>query len=684
MRASEKGLASDLVRRYLGAVQRRLGLAPLAQWIARIRAPLSAKLLGAFLVFIGVLLATGVVSLLTIARIENQVAELRRLDEAVGLARGLDYSIVAQEHLSSMFVLTAEEPYYDKLRAERDRFRTTVAGLATHGIPGEVDRSIGDTFARYVEASEEVVRAKGTGLHDHARHVHVEREHVIAHEIEALTRELVARFQNHRQDAVTRILGEQRRVTWTVAGFFLFAIVLAVALGTLLARSIVDPIQRVDATLERIAGGELGVIADVASRDELGSLGAHVNGMSRQLAQLYARERQTARELQAQFETLQHAQTQLIQAERLRALGEMAGGVAHDFNNLLTVVLGQADFVANRLARAGLAPDELERRVGIIREAALDGAETVRRLLEFTRETPRPSQAQASDVRALFMSVLAAAEPRWKDEANARGRVIEVVTDFREIPPVRIYPAELREVLLNLVFNALDAMPDGGRLTLTCRADAESAYLSVGDTGVGISSDLLRRIFEPFFTTKGPQRSGLGLSVSYGIVRRHRGDLTVDSQPGKGTAFTVRLPLAPAEPPAAAEPASAAIGPRGLRVLVVDDEDRVRETLRDICADEGHKVLEARSGREALELLTAQPVDVVCTDLGMPGMTGWQLADQIHDRWAQVRVGLITGWGASIKPEELQAHHVDFLISKPFRRDDVLAVLVPAEGAPAR
>jgi CheY-like chemotaxis protein len=239
-------------------------------------------------------------------------------------------------------------------------------------------------------------------------------------------------------------------------------------------------------------------------------------------------------------------------------------------------------------------------------------------------------------------------------------------------------------VLLNLVFNALDAMVEGGRLTLTCRADAESAYLMVGDTGPGIPRELLARIFEPFFTTKGPQRSGLGLSVSYGIVRRYRGDLTAESRPGTGTVFTVRLPLAPVGAAPPEEPAAPVPAAAGLRVLVVDDEDRVRETLRDICTDEGHHVLEARSGREALDLLAGQAVDVVCTDLGMPGMTGWQLADQIRERWPQVRVGLITGWGSSVQPDDLRTHHVDFLISKPFRRDQVLAVLVPAEKSPAR
>jgi signal transduction histidine kinase/CheY-like chemotaxis protein len=658
---------------------RPLAIAPLAQWIARIRAPLSAKLLGAFLPIIVLLLATAVVSLLTIARIERQVAELDRLDQAVGLARGLDYSILAQEHLSSMFVLTAEELYYAKLRAERERFRNTAAQLASHGMPAEAGEAIDITFAQYVEASEEVVAAKTRGRHVHAQRVHVEREHVLAHAIESLTRSQVARFQDARQETMTRILLEQRRITWTVAGFFLFALILSVGLGTVLARSIVNPIQRVHATLQRIAGGEFGTVVDVASRDELGSLGANVNLMSDQLAQLYARERQTAKELQAQVEALQRAQSQLIQAERLRALGEMAGGVAHDFNNLLSVVLGQGEFVAAKMERGTMPLPEVQQRLGIIRQAALDGAETVRRLLEFTRVAPRESEARTTDVVALFTSVLAAAEPRWKDEANVRGREIEVVTDFQEVPPVLVSPAELREVLLNLIFNALDAMPEGGRLTLTCRANRDRAYLTVGDTGSGIPSHALPRIFEPFFTTKGPQSSGLGLSVSYGIVHRHGGDLEVESSPDQGTVFTIRLRLAPAGTTPAVEPAPRRPAAPRLRVLVVEDEDVIRATLRDICVDAGHEVLEARNAREALELLATQEVDVVCTDLGMPGMNGWQLADEIRDRWPHLRVGLMTGWGVRIEPDEVQAHNVNFLISKPFSLNEILEALDSAD-----
>ncbi|MGH7311714.1 MAG: hybrid sensor histidine kinase/response regulator, partial [Candidatus Rokuibacteriota bacterium] len=336
------------------------------------------------------------------------------------------------------------------------------------------------------------------------------------------------------------------------------------------------------------------------------------------------------------------------------------------------------------LAKGTVAPGEVERRVGIIRQAALDGAETVRRLLEFTRAVPRTGEVQVTDAVALFTSVLAAAEPRWKDEAHVRGREIEVVTDFQPVPPVMSSPAELREVLLNLVFNALDAMPEGGRLTVTCRADTDNASLSVADTGAGIPSDVLPRIFEPFFTTKGPQASGLGLSVSYGIVRRHGGDLAVESRVGRGTVFTVRLPLAGMGIPCIEARAVTTPKTRRLRVLVVDDEEVVRETLRDICLDDGHRVMEAGSAREALEVLATQSVDVVCTDLGMPGMNGWQLADQIRDRWPRLCVGLMTGWGARIDKDELQAHRVDFLIAKPFSRDQILEMLAQVDGMGGR
>jgi CheY-like chemotaxis protein len=218
-------------------------------------------------------------------------------------------------------------------------------------------------------------------------------------------------------------------------------------------------------------------------------------------------------------------------------------------------------------------------------------------------------------------------------------------------------------------------MPEGGRLTLACRADRDRAYLSVADTGSGIPNHVLPRIFEPFFTTKGPQSSGLGLSVSYGIVHRHGGDLDVESRPGQGTVFTIRLRLAQAGMAAVVEPPPSRSEARSLRVLVVDDEDVLRSTLRDICLDAGHHVLEARNAREALELLATQEVDVVCTDLGMPGMNGWQLADEIRARWPHLRVGLMTGWGVRIEPEEVQSHNVHFLISKPFSVEEILEAL---------
>ncbi|MFQ5830132.1 MAG: response regulator, partial [Candidatus Methylomirabilia bacterium] len=195
----------------------------------------------------------------------------------------------------------------------------------------------------------------------------------------------------------------------------------------------------------------------------------------------------------------------------------------------------------------------------------------------------------------------------------------------------------------------------------------------VKDTGLGIPEEVQSRIFEPFFTTKGPQSTGLGLSVCYGIMSRNEGEITVDSRPGQGTTFTIKLPARGAPAPRV-DPRATPQGER-LRILIIDDEADVRAIFRDIAEAGGHEVCEAESGAEGLELLERQPVDLVCTDLGMPGMTGWQVADRVKVRWPELPVALITGWGARVAPEELGAHGVDLLITKPFQAKALLRAL---------
>jgi len=410
---------------------------------------------------------------------------------------------------------------------------------------------------------------------------------------------------------------------------------------------------------------------EVALLGQFGNLAALAIGNAR----LY----QQAREA---YEELAQAQARLVQSEKLRALGAMAGGVAHDFNNLLTPILGRAQYLLLRLGEGWVAPAEIERSLRIIERSALEGAETVRRLLGFTRATPGPGEVEAVDIGELFAAVVAAAEPRWKDEAQVRGVRLEVVQDVRTTAPVVGNPAELREVLLALVFNALDALPEGGTLRLTSWAEESTVCLAVTDTGVGIPEEVQAWIFDPFFTTKGPQASGLGLSVCYGIVRRHGGGIAVESRPGQGTTFTIRLPVREVPPP---KPRGRPAPPsRGLRILAVDDEGEVRETLREILEVSGHEVYEAGSGPEALAILERREVDLVCIDLGMPGMSGWELADRVRAQWPGIRVALITGWGARVEPKELEAHGVDFLIPKPFQIEALLRTLSklgPASGA---
>ena len=366
------------------------------------------------------------------------------------------------------------------------------------------------------------------------------------------------------------------------------------------------------------------------------------------------------------YEDLAMAQDQLVRSEKLRALGEMASGVAHDFNNLLAAILGRAQLLLRRVA------DPTARKwLQIIERAAADGAKTVRRLQEFTR-IRRDQPAVAVDLNQVVREALELTESSWRLEPPRRGIVIGAVTELAsDLPTTLSNPAELREVMTNLILNAVDAMPRGGTLTFSTARRGESIELRVVDTGVGIPEAVRGKIFDPFFTTKGPKGMGLGLSMTYGILSRHGATITVDSQEGRGTTFTLLFP-AGAAPRTPVPDAGAAAPAVTLRCLVVDDEESVGDMVADVLRSAGHTVVFARSPSEGLSRVRSEPLDLVFTDLSMPGMTGWELARAVRDAVPGLPVILVSGFAVEVSPEELQASGVHSVLAKPISIGELL------------
>jgi CheY-like chemotaxis protein len=226
-------------------------------------------------------------------------------------------------------------------------------------------------------------------------------------------------------------------------------------------------------------------------------------------------------------------------------------------------------------------------------------------------------------------------------------------------------------VLVNIIFNAVHAMPMGGNLTLSAEVVEDQVLLSVIDSGVGMTPEVRSRVFDPFFTTRGVEGMGLGLSVGYGVIRRHQGTFEVESELGKGSAFRIKLPIAAV---------SAALNDHSIsgnsttsvrrsnmvRILVVDDEEEVRNLLQEILEDSGCEAVTASQGYDGLRMFDEGDFDAVFTDLGMPGMSGWELARAIRERNSRVPLAIITGWGEAVRTSERENAQVDWVLSKPF------------------
>jgi len=368
-------------------------------------------------------------------------------------------------------------------------------------------------------------------------------------------------------------------------------------------------------------------------------------------------------DLQEAYQSLKDAQAHLVDSERINAVGQLAAGVAHDFNNLLTGILGQAELLKGDLAESPPAIEASRKRAELLETLALQGAAAVRRIQDFTR-IRKDAPSGAVDLNAVMRNAVEVTQGKWKDECRARGVEVNVRTEPGRIPLTSGNASELTQVVSNLIFNAVEALSGGGEITLSTRSDGKDVRLAVTDNGVGMSPEVQKRIFEPFFTTK-EDGQGLGMSVIYGIVARHGGEITVRSEERKGSTIELRLPVIAPSIITIGTGIEKAATVESANVLVVDDSDINRTLFESYLAGMGHKVRLAGSGEEALSIFEREGADLVITDLSMPGLSGWQVAERVKKINPNVPVVLLSGWAIQQDEPRIRESGIDCVLQKP-------------------
>jgi len=400
--------------------------------------------------------------------------------------------------------------------------------------------------------------------------------------------------------------------------------------------------------------------------DERREIGAQANQLLANSQQHATRERlRKCLKAIAEAHTKHEAEReQEIHAQKMAALGELSFGVAHNVNNTLTGILGRAQLIL----RNSNDPSKIEAGLEMIIKSAEDGAHIIRRIQDFARQRPS-REFETVSVAELLKDACEMTRPRWESRSEFSPIRFALHADCKAF--VKGDPVELREVLVNMIYNAVDAMPSGGEVRVTSQENRDRVVLSISDTGTGMGPEVKQRLFDPFFTTKGKAGTGMGLAVSFGIIRRHEGTIDVESEPGRGTTFKISLPkvndpaitISPQTPQA-----DVLANEDKVRVLVVDDETHVRDVLIEALEVEGCEVISAQSGEIALALFDQYQgrIDAVFTDIGMPEMSGWELVTEIRRRSKTVPLAIVSGWADAISVETRNTVNADWVIAKPF------------------
>jgi len=363
---------------------------------------------------------------------------------------------------------------------------------------------------------------------------------------------------------------------------------------------------------------------------------------------------------------LKRLEETLLQSEKLKALGIITAGVAHEFNNILAVMMGSAEVL-----EGGFKDDkELKRRLHAIIKAGDDGAKVVRNMLTFAKSEANPSEYICSDIRLLIEEAISFAEPKWRNIAQAKGIDYKIDKEgMKEIPETFCLPTEIREVFTNIINNALNAMPDGGSLSFSTWSDDDTVFISISDTGKGMSEDVKKRIFDPFFTTRRPEGTGLGMSVSYGVIAGHGGEIEVESEEGQGTTLNLSIPIKReiAQQKPSSKPETHEIMAKELRILFVDDSEEMCVIMNNALTRGGHTVKVLNSGAEAVELAGKEDFDLILSDLAMPDVNGYEVVKMLNKLDRRPKIGIITGWRETLELFDEEETKVDFIIKKPFK-----------------
>jgi signal transduction histidine kinase/CheY-like chemotaxis protein len=430
----------------------------------------------------------------------------------------------------------------------------------------------------------------------------------------------------------------------------------------------------------------------VAARRQAHSFSSGDCEFLRQLSEhvaLAARQAELYGSLQAAYEDLRRTQQSVMQQERVRALGQMASGIAHDINNALSPA---AMYVQRALENQTDLPDEARAQLRVVESAIQSVAQTIGRLREYYREQEPARPDEPVDPNLEIRKAVELTRARWHDMPQQRGAFIEVELDLApDLPATTGTASELRDAVINLILNAIDAMPQGGRLTLRSRLRPRVAVpptepaveIAVRDTGVGMDEEARRRCLEPFYTTKGERGTGLGLAMVFGMVERRGARIEIDSEPGRGTEMRLVFPLSRTPVLLPAAQVVAAVPPQ--RIVIVDDDTLVLKSLREILEADGHQVTAADGGQAGIDALLrmeaeGRPCTLLVTDLGMPHVDGRRVAAAAKSLQQPPPVVLLTGWGQRLKEEGDIPPHVDRVLGKPPRVAEIRAAFAELLG----